>query len=213
MQIDKLLQLFIPQDKQFLPLLKKASDHLVDVSTLLCDLLKSDLNGRSKIVKEIEDVEAQSDEIRHEILHELSVNFITPFDKEDIHELAKNIDKIVDYIYGAAKRIELYKTNSTDEMISIASLLSKASVTIQTSVYEFHNMRKLNGIKDRCVDLQKIENEAEGIFYRAFGNLFENERNPIEIIKLKEIFISMKSAINKCEEASDLIESIVVKNV
>jgi predicted phosphate transport protein (TIGR00153 family) len=205
---------FIPRDKKFFPLFERASGNLKAVSKVFVQMVNaSTLDKRKELIKEIERLEHVGDAVTHEIFNELSANFITPFDREDIHELVSSIDDIVDYIHGSAKRMELYKVdNVTPSIIKLAELIEKSAEEINIAVAELRNMKNVTKIKEACVRINSIENHADDIFDMAVAKLFEEEKNAIEVIKMKEILSALETATDKCEDVANVIESILVKN-
>ena len=153
-----ILQFFIPQDKKFFPLFEKASGNLLQSSRVLVEMVNtSSLEKRIELIKEIERLEHIGDSVTHEIFSELSSNFITPFDREDIHYLVSSIDDIVDYIHGSAKRIELYKVNEITPTISkLAELILQSSEELHKAVCGLRKMKNVGIIKEACVKINSI---------------------------------------------------------
>jgi uncharacterized protein len=209
-----LLQFLIPKDKKFFPLLEKSSANLVAVSKVLYELLTTaSLEKRRELTREIERLEHVGDNITHEIVHELSLTFITPFDREDIHALTSALDDIVDYIYGSSKRIETYKVEViSTEIIKLAELIEKAAIELNGAIIALKSMNNVNKIKEASVKIHSIENHADDIFDMAVARLFDEEKDAIKIIKMKEILSVLETATDKCEDAANVIESIIVKN-
>lgn len=208
-----ILSFFIPQDRKFYPLFEKASGNLVEVSRSLINLVNSDAEKRKEYIKEVERLEHVGDSITHEIFNELGKNFITPFDREDIHALTTAVDDVVDFVHGSAKRIELYKLqNITPEMVKLADLIEKAAIELNNAILELRNLKNTGKIKESCVKINSIENHADDIFDMAVAKLFENEKNAVELIKVKEILSALETATDKCEDAANVIQSIIVKH-
>jgi len=214
MKVDHFLQYLIPKDKKFYLLLEKASGNLLTISHSLVEMVNaSSPERRKELIKEIEHLEHVGDEISHEIFHELSATFITPFDREDIHALTSALDDVVDYIHGSAKRIELYKINViTNDLVQLASLIEKCADELHKAIHELRNMRNVSKIKEACIRINSIENHADDIFDNSIARLFESETNAIEIIKIKEILSSLETATDKAEDAANILESIIVKS-
>lgn len=207
------LKIFVPQDKKFFVLFDKAALNLSEAGKAMSKLvLANTKEERQHSFREIEKIEHIGDEITHEIFRELSKNFITPFDREDIHRLVSAIDDIVDYIHGSSKRIELYKLSEcTPEMIKLSELLQTQTEELRRIIYELKNMDKVRNISESLVLINSIENHADDIFDNAVARLFENETNAIEIIKQKEILSALETATDMCEDAANVIDSIIVK--
>ncbi|MBK5284761.1 MAG: DUF47 domain-containing protein [Bacteroidia bacterium] len=208
------IQFFIPQDKKFFPLFEKASGNLFKISKVLVEMVNtSSSDKRRELIKEIEHLEHFGDNVTHEIFSELSTNFITPFDREDIHSLVSSLDDIVDYIHGSAKRIELYKvTEISPSIIKLAELVLQGAQELHVAVVALRQKKNLNQIKEACVKINSIENHADDIFDMAVAKLFEEEKDAIQIIKIKEILSALETATDKCEDAANVLESILVKN-
>lgn len=213
MSLNSIFQYLVPKDRKFIPLLESASSNLVDVSKVLYDMLTtSDPVRRTEMIRQIEKLEHKGDEITHTIFNELAATFITPFDREDIQYLASGLDDILDYIHGSAKRIELYKIDPIHPaMVKLAELIVQASQEINNAVGGLRSMRNIPRIRESMVKVNSIENHADDLFDNAVARLFEDEKNAIEIIKLKEVLSALETATDKCEDVVNTIETIIVK--
>lgn len=213
MSLNSIFQYLVPKDRKFVPLLESASSNLVDVSKVLYDMLTtSDPVRRTEMIRQIEKLEHKGDEITHTIFYELAATFITPFDREDIQYLASGLDDILDYIHGSAKRIELYKIDPIHPaMVKLAELIVQASQEINNAVGGLRSMRNIPRIRESMVKVNSIENHADDLFDNAVARLFEDEKNAIEIIKLKEVLSALETATDKCEDVVNTIETIIVK--
>lgn len=205
---------FQPKDKVFFSLFEKATANLIEISNALVEMVNtSSVVRRKELIREIERLEHVGDSITHETFRELSANFITPFDREDIHALISAIDDIADYIHGSAKRIDIYKVETmTPSIIKLSELIQKSSVELHNAVAELRNMKNINKIKEACVRINSIENHADDIFDMEIAKLFQEETNAIEIIKMKEVLYALETATDMCEDAANVLESILVKN-
>ena len=208
-----LLKYFIPQDRLFFPLFDKAASNLQEGGKAIYQLVTcTSPEEKTKWFREIERIEHVGDDITHEIFKELSRNFITPYDREDIHRLVSAIDDVLDYIHGSSKRMELYKLDvMTNDIIKLAELIQTGTEELRRAVFELKNMRKMRDITDSLVRINSIENHADDIFDNAVARLFENEKDAILIIKIKEVLSALETATDKCEDAANVIESIIVK--
>jgi uncharacterized protein len=208
-----LLKYFMPQDRLFFPLFDKAAANLQEGGKAILSLVTATTQEeKTKWTREIERIEHVGDEITHEIFKELSKNFITPFDREDIHRLVSSIDDVLDYIHGSSKRIELYKLNViTNDMVKLSELIKTGTEELRRAIFELKNMRKMRDITDSLVRINSIENHADDIFDNAVARLFEQEKDAIQIIKIKEVLSALETATDKCEDAANVIESIIVK--
>lgn len=211
--MDNILSFLIPREKKFFPLFDKAADNLVDIAKTLEKMVNNpDLEQRRKLIRDIERLEHHGDTICHEIFNELNSTFITPFDREDIHALNTALDDIIDYIHGSAKRIELYQIHEmTPAIRKLAELILQASEELNVAVRELRNMKKPGKVKEACVRINSIENHADDIFDTAIARLFEEEKDAIRVIKMKEVLSNLETATDMCEDAANVIETIIVK--
>lgn len=214
MKLDNILQFFLPKNDKFYPLFEEASQNLVDVSNKLVQMLyTANRVERTRIIKEIEDLEHIGDGLSHKINYELNSNFITPFDREDIHQLMVAIDDVVDYVHGSAKRIDLYDIQTIpNSFIDLAHVNLKAAEQLHIAVLNLRNLKNRDEIKKACILINEYENEADDIFDKEVARLFVESTNAIEIIKQKEVLSALETATDKCEDAAVIIDGILVKN-
>ena len=209
-----LFKFLIPQEKKFFPLFERASANLLETSkTLTLMVNTTDKEKRREYLREVERLEHIGDTVTHQIFTELGTTFITPFDREDIHALTSAVDDVVDFIHGSAKRIELYKIPVPDNTISkFAELIEKGAEELHKAICCLRDLRS-DEIKTACVHINSIENHADDVFDNAIARLFEEKKDAIEIIKIKEVLSVLETATDKCEDAANVLESIIVKNV
>lgn len=214
MSLNSIFQYFVPKDKKFFPLFEKASGNLINIGEALNELVNvTDEARRTALQKKIEDFEHVGDDITHQIFLELSKNFITPFDREDIHALATAIDDIADFIHGSANRMDLYKVATpTPPMKKLAELILQGCIDLNAAVSELKNLKNIRVITDSFVRINSMENQADYVFDRAVADLFEYEQDAKLIIKHKEILSALETATDKCEDAANVLETILVKN-
>lgn len=207
------LRLFVPKDRKFFPLFDRAAENLEEAGKLLFKLVNAHgSEERYSLIKEIEALEHVGDEITHDIFQELSKNFITPFDREDIHKLATQLDDVLDFIHGSSKRIELYKLSSfSSDIIKLASLIQVQTEELRRCIHELKNMDNMRDITNSLVRINSVENHADDIFEHAVAKLFDDEKDAIELIKVKELLSMMETATDKAEDVANVIESIVIK--
>jgi hypothetical protein len=208
-----LTKFFSPKDKVFYGLFEEVANNGAIMAEKLYALVsETDFNVRSTMIKPIEDLEHASDELTHRIFTELGRNFITPFDREDIHYLANALDDIADYIYASAKKIRIYHVNPTDEAIhQLAQIIVKSTQEVRNAVLELRDMKNVRTITDALVKINSYENEADDISDMQIERLFSMEPDAKEIIKKREIYQMMEDVTDKCEDAANVIESIIVK--
>lgn len=212
--MNSLFTFFTPKDKKFQPLFEQASSNVLKISEeLLTVMTTKDLETRKEYIKEIERLEHVGDDITHSIFIELSKNFITPFDREDIHSLVSAIDDIADYVHATASNIELYHVvNISSTMVKLAEILVEMCKDLDKAIKELRSFRNIRVIADACVRINSGENQADYVCNIAIARLFEFETNAIELIKQKEVLQTLEMATDKCEDAANVLESILVKN-
>ncbi|NSW45282.1 MAG: DUF47 domain-containing protein [Bacteroidales bacterium] len=213
MGLNSFFQILVPKDKKFYPSFKEATSNLVEVSEVLISLMKTDnWDDRIKLISKIKELEKKGDDVTHKMFDMLNSSFITPFDREDIHNLISSIDDVVDYINGAAQRFLLYKpkSNSTD-FLKLAELIFDGSKSIQNAIEHIDNLKHPQQIKEACIHVNEIENLADDVYHIAISQLFEKETDTIELIKKKDILQILEKATDKLEDASDVIKSIMIK--
>src|SRR5882724_4566126 len=210
---NSIIQLFLPKDKVFYSLFEEVADSVARMGILLKQVVNEpDFDKRTALIAELEAQEHINDEFTHRIFTELGRNFIPPFDREDIHYLASALDDICDYIYATVKKINFYKVNPNDMGIQkMADLIDQGTVQIQAAVKELRNMRDMRKITDALVKVNSIENQADDIFDLSIDRLFETEPDAKEVIKKREIYQVMEVVTDKCEDAANVIESIIIK--
>ncbi len=213
MSANSIFQYFVPKDRKFYPLFEQASANLVVISKILYEALTTaSAEKRKAHIREIERLEHVGDEITHQIFQHVGTTFITPFDREDIQQLASVLDDVLDYIHGSAKRIELYKVDPIHpSMIKLSELIMQCALELNTAINGLRSMKNVMKIREALVRINSIENHADDIFDNAVARLFEDEKNAIEVIKIKEVLSALETATDKAEDAANVIESIIIK--
>jgi uncharacterized protein Yka (UPF0111/DUF47 family) len=207
------LKIFMPKNKIFFELFEKAADNVATMGSLLKDIVaEPDFDKRAALISQAEDLEHANDELTHSIFTELGRNFITPFDREDIHLLATALDDVADYIYASAKKINFYRVNPNDiGMQKMAELIEQGASHVRTAVVELRDMKNMRNITEALVKINSIENQADDIFDMSIERLFATEPDAKEVIKKREIYQVMEIVTDKCEDASNVVESIIIK--
>jgi hypothetical protein len=213
MAFNTILKIFLPKDRIFYQLFENVVEVLVKMGAKLKDVVsESDFEQRAKLIKEVEDMEHINDDYTHQIFTELGKNFITPFDREDIHYLASSLDDIADYIYASAKKINFYNVDPNDIGIQkMADLIANGCIQVHKAVTELRNMKDMRKITDALVAINSIENQGDDIFDMSIERLFATEPDAKEVIKKREIYQVMEIVTDKCEDAANVIESIIIK--
>jgi uncharacterized protein len=207
------MKIFMPKDKVFYSLFEQVAETMAQMGRALKEVVtEPDFDRRAAIIAKIEDLEHVNDDLTHKVFTELGRNFITPFDREDIHYLATSLDDICDYIFASAKKINFYKVNPNDQGIQkMADLIDQACVQVRNAVNELRDMKDMRKITEALVKVNSIENQADDIFDMSIDRLFETEPDAKEVIKKREIYQVMEIVTDKCEDAANVIESIIIK--
>ncbi|RYY57892.1 MAG: DUF47 domain-containing protein [Chitinophagaceae bacterium] len=213
MGLNSFLKIFMPKNRIFFELFEQVADNVATMGGIMKKVVAEiDFDKRAVLIKMIEDLEHANDELTHSIFTELGRNFITPFDREDIHYLATSLDDIADYIYASAKKINFYRVNPNDMgMQKMAELIEQGAQQIRIAVKELRDMKNMRNITEALVKINSIENQADDVFDMSIERLFDTEPDAKEVIKKREIYQVMEIVTDKCEDASNVIESIIIK--
>lgn len=202
----------IPREEKFFDMFRSQAANVVEGAKLLKDLLEDYTDVDQKRMK-IEKVESVGDEIGHKIMEKLNTTFITPMDREDIHALASALDDILDYINATSQRLQLYRVHEiTEDAKALANVILRASEETEALTDNMENLKDIKNLKQRWIEVNRLENEGDKISRGAIAGLFERETDPIEVIKWKEIYEHLELAIDKCEDAANIVEAVVLKN-
>lgn len=199
----------IPRDNTFFQMFSEMSENLMAGARVMVDLFTDYTNVDAKVA-ELRRIERIGDEITHNVFTKLNSTFITPFDREDIHQLASTLDDVLDFLNSAGARIIMYRITSPPP----AALELARLILLQTQ--EMHRalplLRKNGDILTHCVEINRLENEADVISRAAIGRLFDEEKNPITLIKIKELLEFLETATDKAEDVANVLETVVLKN-
>lgn len=213
MSLNSIFQFLVPKDTKFFPLFEQASANLTTLAETLHEAVNAPKNEREDYFKKIEDLEAIIEELTHKTHLELSKNFITPFDREDIHALIKAIDNVADYMHSAASKMRLYQVEKITKSIrKLTEINLEACQLIGVGIKELKDMKNHKAIKDTCKKINKLESKADAVFDKAVSDIFENENDVKNIIKYKEVLSALESASDKCKSVSNVMEQISVKH-
>ncbi len=200
---------FIPRDNTFFDMFAQMSDNLIAGARTMVELF-SDYRDVEAKVTEIRRIERSGDEMTHAILTKLNQTFITPFDREDIHRLASSLDDVLDFINAAGARIIMYRiTNPPPAALELSRLILQQAQELHRAL---PLLRKNGDILTYCVEINRIENEADVVSRAAIGRLFDEEKDPITLIKIKELIEFLEIATDKAEDVADVLETVVLKN-
>jgi len=206
-------RLFMPKNTIFYELFEEVGTTVHNMGLMLKQVVhEPEKSRRTQYISQLEDMEHRNDDTTHRIFTELSRNFITPFDREDIHALTSALDDICDFTFGSAKKINFYQVNPDDMGIrKMSELIADATLEIKIAVHELRNMKNLRRMTEAMVRVNSIENQADDIYDLNLERLFETENDMKTFIKKREIYQAMEIVTDKCEDAANVIESIIVK--
>lgn len=207
------LKFFQPKDKIFQSLFEKAADTAVKISEVFLEAMNHTDEKRYETLAKTGHIEHQTDDIVHNIYVELSKNFITPFDREDIHALAAAIDDVVDYIDEVGNKMKNYEFGEFNEhVLKIAELNNDSVKELKVALYGLRDMKNLDKVNESCLKVHGYESKVDLIYNQAMGELIRNNKdNPVKIIVMKDLYEELELVSDKCQDVSNVIESIVIK--
>lgn len=213
MKLNSILSIFTPKDNRFLPLLKDTATTLVDSAKLLEQFFAAPAEQWKELSTHIKAKEVQGDRITGDVFKSLNETFITPFDREDIHELTDGMDDVIDAINRSAQKVLLYAPKQLPEYNrQMATLIRKGTEGIQNAVNELVVVRRNDKkIRQYCKEIKHIEEQADVVYEEGITNLFRGEFDAIELVKLKEIIQELEKAANKINSVGKVIKTIIVK--
>jgi uncharacterized protein len=199
----------IPKDNSFFAMFSAMSDNLIAGARALVDLFANYQDVEKKI-DEIRRIEREGDELTHAILTKLNQTFITPFDREDIHQLASKLDDVLDFINASGARIVMYRITTPPAAAgALAAIILQQCEALQQAV---SLMQKNGDILSHCVEINRLENEADQVSQQAIATLFDREKDPINLIRIKELLECLERATDKAEDVANVLETVVLKN-
>jgi len=210
MGIGNIFAAFQPKDKVFFVLFEKITALLVEMSDEFHKGIQEfDVNDDT-FHKKISDYEHQMDDLTHQVFIELGKNFITPFDREDIHALAAGLDDIADYIYASSKNIFMYKAPNLKEYSELSLLINKQCHEIQNAVKNLKGFKNMAEVKECCIKINSIENIADDILTNSLVNLFESN-DAVKVLKAKSVLDYLEEVTDKAEDVANTLETIMIK--
>ena len=203
----------IPQEEKFFDLFEELVNKIEEGGKLFLDMVEHYEYADQKIAK-LKELEHEADVITRRTYEKMHKTFLTPIDREDIYGLVHKMDSILDMVEASAARMSLYKVKvPAREIIDQAMILNNAIKKVKYIVHAMRNMKNAKMIMDNCVEIHTLENEGDIVMRMTMARLFEYEKDPIELIKWKEIFERIEESIDICEDVSNIVEGIVLKHV
>jgi uncharacterized protein len=203
----------VPRQDSFFELFEKQAEIVKEGAHALADLMTDFADAEDKAFK-IKGIEHDGDEVAHEIIRKLNTTFVTPIDREDIHALVSAMDDILDFIEAAADRMVLYDIREpTESAVKLTKILVESTDLTAEAVTCLREMKKqLADIRERCIAVNRLENQGDQVNRAAMAKLFQMHDAPMDALKWREIYHNIETAIDKCEDVADIIESITLKN-
>jgi len=199
-----------PKETDFFEIFDKASLNLTKAASLLVTLMENFDNIEVR-AKEIYEVEQDGDILTHDIMKKLNKTFITPIDREDLYALASRLDDVLDLIWGAVDRLAVFKIReTTQEAISMSKSLLTTTEAMHKAIHKLKE-KNYSHVQEYCIEINRLENSVDRDFRDALGKLFDEIKDPILIIKWKEIYEHLENATDRCEDVANVLEAIVLK--
>ena len=203
---------FLPRDEKFYDFFEASARKVMEGATQLEDLIRDFKEVQVK-AKKIKDTEHEGDVITHDTIEMLNLTFVTPLDREDIHNLITSLDDVLDYIEACAERLSLFKIGKTnEEAVLLVGVLVQCVKELAQAVFKLRRLKGADSIMRNCVEIGRLENEGDYVCRAAVAKLFEPGSDPLEVIKWKEIYETLENAIDRCEDVANVLEGIVLKN-
>jgi predicted phosphate transport protein (TIGR00153 family) len=200
---------FVPREVRFFDLFEQQSQYIIKAAQLLRELVHNFADARAK-AHAVKEVEHQGDQVTHEIVRKLNTTFITPLDREDIHDLATRLDDVLDFIEAAAERLVVYRIKEpTSPSRAMAEVIVQMTHSMDRAIKCLRTMDP--GFHEHAVEVNRLENTADNLLRDSLAALFEEQADPIEVIKWKEIYETMETVTDRCEDVVNVIEGIILK--
>jgi len=204
------LSRFLPREEKFFALFVSQVKLIVEASRRLLDAVRNGNSHMARASEEIRTLEAKGDEIIHDTFIRLNQTFITPLDPEDIHALSSSLDDVLDGIEDAAHRIFAYRLNPIPPaMEQLCALIYDCAESLQRC---FQALNDKQQVTEDCIEINRLEDVADGVVRRAISELFDNEKDPIALMKLKEVYEFLEATTDRCEDVADVLQGVVIKN-
>jgi predicted phosphate transport protein (TIGR00153 family) len=203
---------FLPKETSFFDFFEQHAALTVEGTREFLSLVTTGANIEAK-AKRIADIEHETDVITHRCVEALHKTFITPFDRDNIHRLITRMDDVMDFVEAASERIALYELSTmTADVRDLADVLHRAAQQVEAATKGLRNLKDPQSILKQCIDINRLENESDQILRRAVARLFKEEKDPIMVIKWKEIYENLEAAADRCEDVANIIEGVILEH-
>ncbi len=200
----------LPREDEYFVLLSQMTEKIQDGSNALVEMMQTRRENFETYTKRIKDIEHECDELSHKVTIKLNKSFITPFDREDIFTLSVALDDVMDYIDAGARAIVMYDIREiNDHAKHLAKVIQSLAIEVNAAV---SMLSKPDGMNQNIVEIHRLENEADDVYFRAIGELFHNEIDPLTLIKWKELYEILENATDRCESVANIVEGIILKH-
>ena len=200
----------LPREDDYFVFFSQMTEQIIKAANALCEMLDDDPKNFAAHIKRIKEIEHGCDDITHQITFKLNKSFITPFDREDIYALSVGLDDICDFIDAGARAVVMYQIGQPNQHArQFASVIQSLANEIHEAVAI---LKKPDGINQRLVEIHRLENEGDDVYFRAISELFQNEKDALQLIKWKELYEILENAVDRCESVGNTIESIILKH-
>ncbi len=203
---------FLPRETSFFDFFEQHAALTIEGAKEFLSLVTTGANIAAKC-RRISDIEHETDTITHRCVEALHKTFITPIDRDSIHRLITRMDDVMDYVEAAAERIELYElTVMTSDVRDMADCLYRATQQVEAAMRGLRQLKNPQATLKLCIDINRLENEADAILRRSVARLFKEEKDPITVIKWKEVYENLENASDRCEDVANLIEGVILEH-
>ena len=200
----------LPREEEFFTLFVEVANRNKDAVEHLRQLFQSAPDRRTPHVEAIKRLEHEADQVTHEVVNRLDRTFITPLDREDIHQLASDLDDVMDAMDGTARRAQIFRLGQVPQgVVRLVEVLQKMMTVLSEAV---NRLKKGNDVMKYCIEAKQLEEEGDAIYHESLGQLFERERDAIELIKWKEIYDNLEATLDQAEDVANVVESITIKH-
>jgi len=214
MWLDRLVRLLLPRQDRFFNLLEQLADNIDATAAVFADLGTAEGHGQiAAVATKLKPIESQADGVCQQIYQEIDRTFVTPIDREDIARLTKVLDNVVDGMEHTAAFAALFRFDRlTDPMRELVRITVAAAGEIARAARQLRKFADPDSVKGPTLAIHTLENEADTVYRRAIEHLFSNGTSPVELVRQKDMLFSMEAGVDQCEDAMDVIRSVVVKN-
>ena len=200
----------LPREDEYFTLFSQMTDRIQEASNILLEMMQDGSGNFETYVKRIKDVEHACDEVTHNLTVKLNKSFITPFDREDIYTLSVALDDVIDYIDAGARAILMYDIKEINEHAQrFAKVIQGLAIELHSAILM---LAKPDGLNQHIVEIHRLENEADDIYFRAISELFRNSTDAVMLIKWKELYEILENATDRCESVANIVEGIILKH-